>query len=53
MMVGEYVDGESNDTRSDHWLMREGYISIVAHNLDTTDRDETARMESLGFDKDF
>lgn len=53
MMVGEYVDGESNDHRSDHWLMREGYISIVAHNLDTTDRDETARMESLGFNKDF
>lgn len=53
MMVGEYVDDESNDLRSDHWLMRERYISIVAHNLDTTDRDETDRMESLGFNKDF
>lgn len=54
MMVGDYLDDpQANTPRSDHWLMRDGYISIVAHNIDTTDRQETARMESLGFDRDF
>ena len=53
MMVGEYLDGPDNDSRSDHWIMREGRISIVAHNIDTTDRDELSRMQRLGFDRDF
>ena len=33
--------------------MKEGYISIVAHNIDTTDREEVSRLESSGFDSDF
>ena len=53
VMAGEYVDGQDNDFRSDHWLMKEGYISIVAHNIDTTDREEVSRLESSGFDSDF
>ena len=54
MMVGDYLDDpQANTARSDHWLMRDGYISIVAHNIDTTDRQEAARMTSLGFDRDF
>lgn len=53
MLVGDYIDGPDNDSRSDHWIMKDGYISIVAHNLDTTDYDEIERMERLGFDKDF
>lgn len=53
VMAGEYVDGQDNDFRSDHWLMKEGYISIVAHNIDTTDREEVSRLESSGIDTDF
>ena len=53
VMAGEYVDGQDNDSRSDHWLMKGGYISIVAHNIDTTDREEVSRLESSGFDSDF
>ena len=33
--------------------MKDGYISIVAHNIDTTDYGEVERLASLGFDKDF
>ena len=53
MMVGEYVDDPENTHRSDHWIMKDGYISIVAHNIDTTDYGEVERLASLGFDKDF
>lgn len=47
MMVGDYVDGEDNDSCSDHWITRDGYISVVAHNIDTTDREETARLGGI------
>ena len=53
MMVGEYVDDPENTHRSDHWIMKDGYISIVAHNIDTTDYGEVERLAILGFDKDF
>ena len=53
MMVGEYADAPGNTHRSDHWLMNDGYISVVAHNIDTTDYEEVARLENLGFDMDF
>ena len=53
MMVGTFVDDPRNDSRADHHLMQDGYISIVAHNIDTTDYTETARLGSLGFDTDF
>lgn len=53
MMVGTFVDDPRNDSRADHHLMQDGYISIVAHNIDTTDYAETARLGSLGFDTDF
>ena len=53
MMVGEYVDDPENTHRSDHWIMNDGYISIVAHNIDTTDYGEVERIGKLGFDMDF
>lgn len=53
MMVGTFVDDSGDDTRADHHIMRDGYISIVAHNIDTTDCRETERLESMGFDIDF
>lgn len=53
VMVGDYLDNPDNPETADHLLMQKKYISIVAHNLDTTDYDETKRISALGFDKDF
>lgn len=53
MMVGDYLDDPHNEKKADHWLMKEGYISIVAHNLDTTDYRELHRMEESGFNRNF
>lgn len=53
MMVGDYLDDPGNPEFADHRIMQQKYISIVAHNLDTTDYNETERMRSLGFDKNF
>ena len=52
-MVGDYIDDPDNQETADHLLMKRKYISIVAHNLDTTDYEEVERIKSLGFDKDF
>ena len=53
IMVGDYIDDPDNQETADHLLMKRKYISIVAHNLDTTDYEEVERIKSLGFDKDF
>ncbi len=53
MMVGDYIDDHENTHRSDHWIMKDGYISVVAHNIDTTDYQEVERIGKLGFDTDF
>ncbi|MCQ2145760.1 MAG: 5'/3'-nucleotidase SurE [Bacteroidales bacterium] len=53
VMVGEYVDGSDNPMDADHHLMEQGYISIVAHNIDNTDRAESDRLHERGFDIDF
>ena len=53
MMVGDYIDDPENTEKADHRLLEKGYISIVAHNLDTTDYQELGRMEDAGFNMDF
>ena len=53
MMVGTFIDDPGNDSLADHHIMKDGYISIVAHNIDTTDYIEVKRLGSLGFDIDF
>ncbi len=53
MMVGTFADDEDNTADADHRLVQEGYISIVAHQVDATDYTELARLRSLGFDHDF
>lgn len=53
MMVGEYIDDPHNAVNADHHLVESGYISIVAHNLDTTDYRELQRMEKSGFNRNF
>jgi len=54
MMVGNYIDSPSNTELSDNILVNNGYISVVAHNLVSGDREENARLRSLNkLDKDF
>ena len=53
MMVGDYLDDPQNSTLADHHLMQDGYVSIVAHNIDTTDYDELQRITSKKIDMDF
>lgn len=53
VMVGDYMDNPDNHETADHLLMKEGYISIVALQLDSTDYQETERMKSKGFNIDF
>jgi len=49
MMVGDIVDDPRNSADADHRAVADGYVSIVAHNLDMTDYEEKARLSSLGF----
>ena len=54
MMVGEFKDDSPvDDILADHHILADGYISIVAHNVDNTDREEISRLDGLGFNKDF
>ncbi len=53
MMAGQYEDDPRNGISADHRMLEEGYITIVAHNLDTTDYIEDERLKSLGIEKDF
>lgn len=47
MMVGDFADDPRNPSNADHRLVSEGYISVVAHNLDCTDYQETERLISI------
>jgi 5'-nucleotidase len=43
MMVGDFEDDPRNADNADHLLVADGYISVVAHNIDCTDYEETER----------
>lgn len=43
-MTGEFVDTEESEL-GDHRVVEQGYISIVPHNIDTTDYREKERLE--------
>ena len=53
MMVGEFLDDPRNPENADHRLVADGYISVVAHNVDCTDYEETARLAKTDLEKDF
>lgn len=53
MMVGDFLDDDRNTDDADHRLLTNGYISIVAHNVDSTDYKEVERLRSKGFDTTF
>lgn len=48
-MVGEFQNlaGGGYDCEDDHVLMRDGYITIVPHTIDTTDYSELERLRQL------
>ena len=47
MMVGDFENDPRNTPEADHLLVQEGYVSIVAHNVDCTDYDECARLRTI------
>ena len=53
MMVGEFQDDPRNPATADHRLVANGYISVVAHNVDCTDYHERERLASTGIETDF
>ncbi len=53
MMTGEFEDDPTNTAEADHVLVRNGYISVVAHNVFNTDTEEVRRIRSLGIGRDF
>ena len=52
MMIGNFVD-DDKDSMADHHKLAEGYITIVAHNIYSTDLEETERLRSLGLNIEF
>ena len=54
MMVGEFKDDSpKDDILADHHILADGYISIVAHNINSSDHNEIARLNGLGFNEEF
>ncbi len=53
MMVGEFVNDPRNPADADHLLVADGYISVVAHNVDCTDYEDIARLKGTDIDTDF
>lgn len=53
MMVGEFLDDPRNPSDADHLLVADGYVSIVAHNVDCTDYQEVERLRTINIEKDF
>lgn len=54
MMVGNFIDDSpEEDALADHHLLAEGYITITAHNIDSSDKEEIRRLGGLGFNVDF
>ena len=47
MMVGDFEDDERNRHDADHRLLNDGYISVVAHNIDCTDYEEAERLKNM------
>jgi broad specificity polyphosphatase/5'/3'-nucleotidase SurE len=47
MMVGDFEDDPRNTPEADHLLVQNGYISVVAHNVDCTDYQEAERLKGL------
>ena len=53
MMVGEFLDDPRNTSDADHLLIKDGYISVVAHNVDSSDYQEIERLRQSNIETDF
>ena len=53
MMVGEFLDDPRNTSDADHILVKNGYISVVAHNIDNSDYQEIDRLRQSDIEIDF
>lgn len=53
MMVGDFMDDDRNTEDADHRLVADGYVSIVAHNVDCTDYQELERLRGKGIEITF
>ena len=53
MMVGELADDPRNTPEADHLLIANGYVSVVAHNIDCTDYEVLDTMRSSDINQDF
>lgn len=53
VLTGYMEDDRNNPEMADHHMVDKGYISIVAHNIDSTDEIEMERLVNLGIDQDF
>lgn len=47
MMVGDFENDPRNTPEADHLLVAQGYISLVAHNVDCTDYEECNRIKQI------
>lgn len=52
-MVGDVVSDPDNADDADHLLIRQGYITVVAHNLDNTDYAHARLLRDSGMEQDF
>ena len=48
VIVGDFADDPRNPEDADHRLNRDGYITIVPHNINCTDYQECKRLEDIG-----
>lgn len=53
VMTGEFTDDGRNPPDADHRYNRDGYITVVPHNIDCTDHRELEKLRKLKFDIDF
>ena len=53
LMTGDFISDARNPDDADHLYNRDGYITIVPHNIICTDTGELARLRTLHIDKEF
>lgn len=52
-MAGHFIDDSWNVDGADHRTLKEGYVTIVEHNVDNTDYQALDRMRKAGLEEDW
>lgn len=47
IMAGHFENHEKEGSIGDHWIVKDGYISIVPHRIDNTDYSEVERLRKV------